>query len=252
MKSDEEKIIELEKEIERLKKRDEGFLNMLGFVSHELKSPLSTAMMNVFALKGGYLGEINPKHKKVLESAAKSLKDFENIIKRYLDLGRIEEGNLNIATENINLLTDIILPVIESYNHTINTCNIELINNIKETIIKGDKKLLFGVFNNLLSNAIIYGKENSKIELNSEIKNDFIEISVYNEGIGINKENIPLLFSKFERLSAGSEIRKKGAGIGLFTAKEIIKAHGGQIRIESEEGQWTKVYFTLPICEDIK
>ena len=103
-----------------------------------------------------------------------------------------------------------------------------------------------GVVDNLVSNAIKYGKEQGQIAIEAAEEDDHVTVSVWNEGQGIRKEDLPHLFEKFVRFRQATKKAKKGTGLGLFISKEIVGKHGGKIWAESEEGKWARFSFSLP------
>ena len=102
------------------------------------------------------------------------------------------------------------------------------------------------MYDNLLSNAIKYGYSGGKIQLEVDEDDDFVILSVFNEGQGIPRDKIDKLFKKFSRINGSGYAGKKGTGLGLYICKEIIEKQGGKIWAESSEGNWAKFIFSLP------
>ncbi len=230
-----------------LKAINRNYMEMLGFVSHELKNPLASAIMSLHTVKDGYLGELNPSQIKSLESVGHNLDYFKDMIKNYLDLSRLEKGELVLKKRDISLYSEGISPVIEGLEHELMAKKIKVENKIPEDmIIKVDRDLIRVVYDNLLANAIKYGKEGGKIVLDIEESKEKTILSVFNEGKGIPKDKMSMLFRKFSRIENPEYKDKKGTGLGLFICKEIIEKQGGFIRAESEEGKWARFIFTLP------
>jgi len=231
-----------------LKTKNRNYMEMLGFVSHELKNPLASATMGLFTVKDEYIGKLNPLQKKSLGSVANSLNYFQDMIKNYLDLSRLEKGELIVNKTNFVLLKEVLVPVLVSLQPELRQKKMTLKNHIPEEVeLNADKNLLRIVYDNLLSNAIKYGRKNGKIELNFERGEKELILNVYNEGEGIPKDKLPMLFQKFSRIDDPKYAAKKGTGLGLYICKEIVQKHGGEIRAESKQGKWTKFTFTLPI-----
>jgi two-component system NtrC family sensor kinase len=230
-----------------LKAINRNYMEMLGFVSHELKNPLASAIMSLHTVKDGYLGELNASQIKSLESVGHNLDYFKDMIKNYLDLSRLEKGELVLKKRDISLYEEGISPVIEGLEHELVEKKIKVDNKIPDDmIINVDRDLIRIVYDNLLSNAIKYGKEGGKIVLDTEESKEKIVLSVFNEGKGIPKDKMSMLFRKFSRIENPEYKDKKGTGLGLFICKEIIEKQGGFIRAESEEGKWARFIFTLP------
>jgi len=144
---------------EKLEILNKSYLDMIGFVSHELKGILGSIVMNTYSMKEGYLGSLNQKQQDAIDSTAKSLDHFEIMVKNYLDLSRIEKGELKILKDEINFNQDIVKPVIGNFQKQIQEKNMFVENLITEQIIfNADKNLITIVCNNLLGNAFKYGK----------------------------------------------------------------------------------------------
>ena len=130
-------------------------------------------------------------------------------------------------------------------NHTI---NLEISDKL---ICSFESEQIYNVITNIISNAIKYTPYNGKIKVKSEIINDFIIISVEDNGIGFSKEEKSLIFKQFgkiERYGQGYDVISEGSGLGLYISKKIIEMHGGEIWVESEgRDKGSTFYFSLPI-----
>jgi signal transduction histidine kinase len=245
---------EIEQNQRRLKKLNEelrttnrNYMEMLGFVSHELKNPLSSAMMSLHTVKDGYLGDLTDAQEKSLASVAQSLEYFEDMVKNYLDLSRLEKGELEVHKEEVSLYSQVVEPVLESLTKSLEDKGMEVANKVPENLqVYADSNLLRVVYDNLLSNAVKYGEEGGRIELDGRRDGDNVTLSVFNEGKGIPSEKMPKLFQKFSRLDSPEHAKKKGTGLGLYICRKIVEEHGGQIWADSEAGEWVRFSFTLP------
>lgn len=242
----------LEKLNQELQTTNRNYMEMLGFVAHELKNPLSSAILNVGTVKDGLVGAVNETQKEALESVARSLQYFREMIANYLDLSRLEKGELVVNPTRIDLHADVVKPALDSFARAIDEKKMSLDNCVPEALIlNADRNLLRIVYDNLLSNAIKYGREGGKIVLDAQPNGDRqIVLSVSNEGNGIPSDKLPQLFKKFSRLTGPEYARKKGTGLGLYICKEIVEKHGGKIWAESQVGKWTKFVFALPVNVD--
>ena len=120
-------------------------------------------------------------------------------------------------------------------------------NRIREdTVVTADGNLLTIVYDNLLTNAIKYGRQGGSIVLETEDGSTQEVLVVRNEGEGIPPEKMPLLFRKFSRLDGPACAGKRGTGLGLYICKEIVEKHGGRIWADSKMGEWSEFSFTLP------
>lgn len=238
---------ELQALSEQLQITNRNYIEMLGFVTHELKNPLTSAIMGLYTVKDGYLGELNPAQKRSLETVAKSLDYFQDMVRNYLDLSRLEQGELNPVKLPLELHKAVIEPTLESLERQFTERRMVLDNRIPQTLmVNADPTLLRIVYEDLLSNAVKYGREGGTILLEAEVGDDFVTLSVRNDGEGIPSEKKSQLFKRFSRLDIPSATGKKGTGLGLFICKEIVEKHGGKIWVDSKSGEWVKFSFTLP------
>ena len=230
-----------------LKKTNKNYIEMLGFVAHELKNPLASAMMSLYTVKDGYLGELNPGQQKSLGSVAQSLDYFQDMVKNYLDLSRIEKGELEVTKRETPLHARVVRPVLEGLEREMRERRIALDDRIPDDVVLiVDENLLRIVYDNLLSNALKYGREGGTISLDLFANHTQVVLSVKNDGAGIPQEKMSLLFEKFSRLDTPEHSIKKGSGLGLYICREIMRKMGGDIWAESKSGEWVKFNFSVP------
>jgi len=232
----------------RLREMNSHYLNMLSFVSHELRSPLISVLGFAELLQESLLGELNEEQRKAIQVIMKATKNLVDMIQNYLDLAKIEGGRMKLDKESIDVVEEVINPVVEEMKEQFAKKGMEVKAESKPERVKvfADKDLLRIVFGNLFSNAVKYGKRNSTITYRIEDKGDHYQISVFNEGRGVSKKDLPKIFGKFIKLKDYEPQTPRGAGLGLFNTKYIVEEHGGKIWAESEKGKWFKMTFTLP------
>jgi signal transduction histidine kinase len=232
---------------EELRQTNKNYMELLGFVTHELKNPLSSAILGLHTVKDGYLGELNQGQKKSLDTVSHSLDYFHDMIRNYLDLSRLEKGEIEVRRSQSDLLRDILTPIIEGLEREITEKNMSLETHVPQSLmIEADRDLLRIVFDNLLANALKYGRESGLIIIAAKQDDAGTVISVFNEGAGVSAEKLPLLFRKFSRIDDLSNLGKKGTGLGLFICREIIEKHGGKISAESIPGSWIRFTCSIP------
>lgn len=237
----------LEELNQELQATNKNYMEMLGFVSHELKNPLASAVMSLYTVKDGYLGEINEAQRKSLESVSQSLDYFHEMIRNYLDLSRLEKGELDVTKQDLALYPEILEPVIRGLDRELQERAMPIVSHMPDGLgLRADVNLLKIVYDNLLSNALKYGREGGAIVLDAHETSDMITLSVQNASDGIPPDKMPLLFKKFSRLNGPGAAGKRGTGLGLYICKEIIEKHGGEIWADSKSGEWVKFSFTIP------
>jgi signal transduction histidine kinase len=226
-----------------------SYMEMLGFISHELKSPLSSIIMDGRLVAEGYLGPLEPKQGEKIERINAKAEYLLSLVREYLDLARIEGGQLEVTLrKNVDIGADVIEPAIELLKNQLEAKQMTLSweHPPSPLLVEVDRQLLRIVMVNLLGNAIKYGFERSEIRLTTKLADGDLEVSVWNEGFGFLEKQKPLLFKKFSRLEPTNGQKTRGTGVGLFTCWKIIRLHGGTIQGESQHGQWARFTFNIP------
>ncbi len=222
-------------EVNQLNSRKDDFI---GFASHELRTPLTTlkGYLQLAKSRAISVDELYPRIDKQMER-------LEGIIADLLDISRIQAGKLELLFERVSLfkLINESLELVETGSRQITT---EYPAEDLSVCVDGQK--ISQVLVNLLSNAIKYSPEKTSIRLQASILGDQVQISVTDEGYGIDAGDLHQIFNQYYRAS-GKENRGKGVGLGLFIAKEIIEAHSGRIWAESELGKGSTFFVVFPI-----
>ena len=238
---------ELEALNAELRTINRNYMEMLGFVSHEMKNALGSAIMGLYTVKDGYLGEITTEQKQSLEAVAHSLDYFQDMIGNYLDLSRLEKGELEVNPSEFALRPRVVQPVLEGLVREMQARRMSVDNCIPQgLVVRADANLLRIVFENLLSNAVKYGQEGGTIVLEAQEGAERLTLSVRNDSEGIPPDKMKLLFRKFSRLDTPEYAGQRGTGLGLYICKEIVEKHGGEMWADSQPREWVKFSFTLP------
>jgi signal transduction histidine kinase len=219
--------------------------NLVSTVSHELKTPLTSLLMAVHILIEESFGPINAKQRSLLDTARENADRLLRILNDLLDLSRLDSGASTLnrrLTPVTDLLHDVaseMRAITEAGGQVI---DVQADSALREVNVDVDR--LRHVFINLLTNASKYSGEGTTITLYAHPASDgFVRFGVRDQGPGIPPESIPHVFDRFYRVPAQ---RKKGAGLGLAIAREIVVAHGGSIACASEAGKGSDFYFLVP------
>jgi two-component system NtrC family sensor kinase len=240
-----EREVTLKANSEKMTELNKSYMDLLGFVAHELKGLLASAVINAYSLRDGYLGMINFKQKKAVDSICRNLDYLDATVRKFLNLSRIERGNLDINKTEFSLSRDIFDVSIETFAKFQRTRNMEIVNEIDpELMIHADRDLMQIVANNLVNNAIKYGTEGGQIHLTCRDKGEFITLDVYNDSRPIAESMKNQLFKKFSRLDVPEKKMVKGTGLGLYITKQIVESHGGTIGVKPKE-QGNSFIFTI-------
>ncbi len=232
-------------DIQDIKEQEELKDFFISMASHELKTPITSLKAYVQILLSNYAEGKDPFLLKSLKIADKQIVKLTNLISELLDISKIKSGklSLNITQFLINELVD---DTIEAFSITNPEYTITF-NCKKNLYVQADSERISQVIINFLSNAIKYSSDSKMIDVTCHVTDTEIEISVIDQGIGINKEEMPKIFERFYRGGGFLEKTIPGFGIGLFIAEDIIKRHGGIIGVESEPDKGSRFYFTLPL-----
>ena len=237
---------ELEQTNISLQKLNRNYLEMLGFVSHELKNTLGVIYTSARALDKGMIGTLNESQAALVRNISRSIGSAVMMTRNYLDMARIEQGELSVDIKKIDLVKEVVFPVLEELKSPISENKVTIENGLPASVtVAADPVLLQIVYRNLLENAIKYGGLERIIRLGFKNLETHFQFEVWNQGRGLQPEEISRLFAKFVRINQKTET-SRSSGLGLFITKEIISKHGGSIRAESCPGEWIKFIFTLP------
>lgn len=235
----------------KLQDLNRHYLEMLGFVTHELMQPVGVLKGFLVMLHDESLGKLSsPQQKQAVSTMLRNVNALINMVQKYLQLGRIESGRMEVNKVRIPVFTETLAPILEDEKQQFEARRMKLIIENEEGFRRleeeADPVLLRIVFSNLIGNAIKYGREGGRVWVGYEERPEEHLFYVKNEGRGIPADKLCQVFEKFSRLDGELERRRGGAGLGLFNAKQIVERHGGRIWAESQEGQWAKFFFTLP------
>ncbi|MDD4956355.1 MAG: cache domain-containing protein [Candidatus Omnitrophica bacterium] len=221
---------------EQLMVMNKRYLDLVGFVSHELKGILSSIVLNSYNLQNEILGPLNDPQKKALKSMSKNLDYLAETVRNFLNLSRIEKGEMTVRKTQVLFGRDILETSIESFSQVAGEKEMSILVSMASDIeLAADPSLMLIVMNNLMSNAVKYGTRGGQIKVNVTKREGEVEVEVYNDGRPIPSVDLDKLFKKFSRLTYAGMEKVKGTGIGLFITKEILQAHDGVIWPEPRE-----------------
>ena len=227
-----------------VQKEDEQRKNdFIAMVSHELKTPLTsiTGYTQVLAKLFKNNDGLAPR---LLEKMERQVKKMSVMIDGFLNISRLEAGKIHLDVQRFDMAA-LLAEVAEEFDATISSHKI-LFPEVQQVLVEADRNKIGHVINNLLSNAIKYSPSGAVIAVKCENNESEIIFSVRDEGIGVNPQDLPKLFDRYYRV-AGMQINMaSGFGIGLYLSAEIISRHGGRIWAESEPGDGSTFYFSLP------
>ena len=225
-----------QKELETLK---EDFVATL---THDLKVPIIAETNMIELLLNENFGKISEKQKLALQNMQTSNRELLDLVQTVLETYKI--GKLTLYKENIMLksfIEEIISEMTPLAKKSNNTIEFLLERDIR---VFADSFQLTRVIKNLIQNAISYGEPETPIEITIGEIPKFVTIKIKDHGAGISKTDIDRIFNKY--YSAAKKFRKIGTGLGLYLAFQIIKAHNGELTVDSKEGEYTEFCIKIP------
>lgn len=221
--------------------------NFLAMVSHQLKSPLGSTLLQTSILLDGIVGELNEKQKDLIQKIKAKTKGMVELVNDILDVCFIEERGYITQIESLSL-SETLQKAIDMMQPQAQDKNITLKINVEENIphINGNKSSIEAMFINLISNAIKYTPSEGQVDIELSKNGQHIQLKVSDTGIGIEEKDLPHIFEKFYRERSERTKNISGTGLGLSIVKGVVEAHHGSIYVESEVGKGTKFTILLP------
>ena len=220
----------------------------LANMSHELRTPLNAIIGFSEVLQEKMFGELNDKQEEYLNDIFTSGKHLLALINDVLDLSKVEAGKLEMELETVDLrrLLEGSLVIVRerALSHSI-TLSLDMADDIDT--IKADERKLKQIVFNLLSNALKFTPDEGEVGIRTHRNSEFVEISVWDSGVGIADEEQQRIFEEFHQVEQGLTDKTEGTGLGLTLTRKLVKLHGGQISVKSDGDSGSTFTFSLPI-----
>ncbi|MCI0550251.1 MAG: cell wall metabolism sensor histidine kinase WalK [Anaerolineae bacterium] len=220
--------------------------DLIAWVSHDLQTPLASMRAILEALSDGVVDEPEMVNR-YLNTARRDVRSLSALIDDLFQMAQLDAGGfpLNRAQTSLN---DLISDTLENFSELAYRESITLEGRVEPNVdpIFMDTQAIGRVLNNLISNALRYTSAGGKIYVSAQRTAKGVEATVSDTGEGIRVEDIPNIFERFYRGEKSRNRGTGGAGLGLAIARGIVRAHGGEIRVESELGKGTRFIFQLP------
>jgi PAS domain S-box-containing protein len=224
-------------ELERLKKQ---FVEM---ISHDLRTPLSAVNSTLELLGTGTWGELSTQGQNKVEAAEENLRHSIDLINNLLDLDKMESGTMDLNLKQISL-AQLLRKCGDSVASLAEQRSIEISQPERDEAVMADERRISQVVINLLGNALKFTPHGSTIGLDLVDDEEFVKVTVSDEGSGIPESQRKLIFERFHQVPE-SEKKSQGTGLGLAICKAIVTAHGGTIGVDSELGKGSTFWFKL-------
>jgi len=238
-------LVRVKEEMERLDKFKSDFMLM---VAHELRSPVAGAQSLLRTILRGLAGDLNQQQVELLRRVNLRMDMLLELINDLLSLAASKSIEPDESLELINI-NPIIQQVVNNFSVQAEDKKISLIFEPIEipVAVLATEDGLFTLFNNLMGNAIKYTSEGGSVQVSLDFKDDCVQITFSDTGIGIPKEDVPHLWEEFYRASNVRKSEITGTGLGLSIVKQLVERYSGDIEVISAEGKGTKFIVTMPL-----
>lgn len=225
----------------------------ISIAAHQLRTPLSAIKWAMRLIIDGDLGPLAPPQLKLIKRGYDTNEKMIILVNDLLNVARIEDGRFGYEFKKEDLFKTI-SNIVLNVSPLAKERNITLIfekfkEEIKPFVFDANRTSL--AIQNLVDNAIKYTPLGGTVTISVNKKGKYVEIRIKDSGVGIPDDQIARLFSKFFRARNVLRMQTAGSGLGLFIVKNIIARHGGEINVESKEGEGSTFYFTLPMDEEL-
>jgi NtrC-family two-component system sensor histidine kinase KinB len=226
------------RELDRLK------TEFIGVASHELRTPVTSLLLSVQLLEEGAVGPLTPEQKEVIAAQKEDLQRLERMMRDLLELTRLEAGvtppRFEIAPPH-----ELIRGAVQTVASQAEAKGLVLASEVSSGLpeVRADRTQIGRVLVNLLSNAIRHTPAGGCVRVEARSEGNRVAFCVRDTGTGIPREYLPRIFERFVQVPGAT---RGGAGLGLSIAQTIVRAHGGEIKADSEPGKGSAFTFTLP------
>jgi len=222
----------------------------LSMASHQLRTPLTSVKGYISMVLEGDAGRVSDMQKHLLSEAFVSSERMVHLIHDFLNVSRLQTGKFMLETRPIDLVK-LVDAEVSSLVRTAEARNMKLkfTHSGDMPVLNIDENKIQQVVMNYIDNAIFYSHEQTTILVSLRRDGDMAELRVHDTGIGVPKHEQAQLFTKFYRASNARKQRPDGTGVGLYLAKKVVTAHGGEVLFESQEGKGSTFGFRLPISK---
>lgn len=228
-------------------------LDFVSMASHELRTPLTSIIGYLSVYTDEFKDKLDPKQKEYLDRMMVSSKQLENLVENLLNVSKVERNAISVSAQSLDWVKTL-NQVVEDNQLAAAQKHISLSLELQSPDLPkvlADNVRIVEVLTNLINNAINYTPEGGKITISADVSNNEVITCVEDNGVGIPKDAISHLFTKFFRVQGALDrsSNSKGTGLGLYLSKSIINLHHGRIWVESEVGKGSKFCFSLPISK---
>jgi signal transduction histidine kinase len=249
-----EQELEAQAARERAEAANKAKSRFLANMSHELRTPLNAVIGFTDLMRQGMFGSLgNARYEEYATLIYDSGQMLLDLISDMLDMAKIEAGKLELNLETVDL-TGTIEDSVRLLSDRAENSGLELTVTAPATAISltADRRAVKQVLLNLLTNAIKFTPAGGQIDVQVRVDHERAIVCVRDNGIGIPADELPRLGTPFEQVCGDPMLAKSGTGLGLALVRALVEKHGGQMRIESQEGIGTEVIVDFPLARSTR
>jgi PAS domain S-box-containing protein len=218
--------------------------DFIGYVTHELKTPITTITAFIQILQGYHAKTQDKKSQFLLSKVSKQMERLTGLLNSFANVYKVQSGKLELHKSKMDL-DKLVHEIVEAFQYTTTTHELIIKGSITKPVF-ADKNRIHEILINLIVNAIKYSPNADKVIIKLSEKDNEVTVSVKDYGFGISKEEQKKVFERFFRVKGKTENKIEGLGLGLFLVSEIIKQHKGKIWVKSNFGEGSTFSFSLP------
>ena len=233
---------------ERMAALEDNKTQFLNLASHELRGPVTVIRGYVSMLEGGLLGDLNDQGRKAAGVMAAKVSEMNELIEQMIEAARLEEGGVTVHAVEIDLrdivrsAAEMVMPMLDASH------KLEMDLPDRRVRVRVDPDRTRTIVGNLLSNAIKYSPEGGTVTCQVRSRAGVARVVVTDEGVGISREGMATLFTRFGRILTPETEHLKGTGLGLFLGRQLARLQGGDITVASVEGKGSTFTLQLPLA----
>jgi signal transduction histidine kinase len=233
---------------ERLAAIENNKTQFLNLASHELRGPLTVVRGYVSMLEDGLLGQLNERGRKAVPVITAKVLEMNALIEQMIEAARLEDGALMLRPE-LGDLREIVKGAVDSATPLIDDRHtIRLKCPERPVHVNVDGERIKTIVSNLVGNAVKYSPDGGPIEIEIVNRGGIARVSVKDRGVGIAKDDLPILFTRFGRVSTPETDHLPGTGLGLYLGRQLARLHGGEITVDSDPRRGSTFTLHLPVA----
>jgi len=245
MKGEERLFVNIQDVTER-QRLDQLRADLVSTVSHDVRAPLTSVRLTLDMLIGGHYGVALPERgQKNVEIARNSVVYLDSLVRNLLDADSIERGGIEIVPTDTTIGT-LVTRAVDTVNSGKEKASVEIESDYTNDAVRVDEQRVIQVLINLISNAVKYSPQYSKVLVQAGIEGVNARFKVIDQGPGVPKEMQQRIFERYIQLEQHKNVSSHGFGLGLSICQALVEKHGGKIWVESEPGNGSQFNFTIP------